>query len=253
MKTKRLLGAVLVIAVGIVAIFLLSRKNDPRDFAGQTLPPDVREQIRAQVSKPHQTNQSNQQDFRAGPQSFTKRWGDMTIEEQAKLASNFTNRYKPMVEKWFKAYEGRIPFQLEQFTFDTFHSRFGDHLYTFMIDDTTFTIQDNNQFGLKVFYLMTKEAAKELNRVPSSGFIPDLNVPITREEVIRMVKADAGVEFKPNEVLIKPTGAACALNGGAFVHLLPLGKDPNNGANIQLALIFSQNGKMVTYERDPFF
>ena len=177
----------------------------------------------------------------------------MTEAEKAQLAKNFTEKYKPTVEKWSKAYEGRMPFQPDDLTLDKFHSRFGDYLYTFMIGDITLTIQDSDRLGLKVFYLMTRAGAKDLNQIPAPGFVPDLTVPITREDVIRMVKADSGAEFKPNEVLIKPTAAACALNGGAFVDILPAGKDPNNAANLKLSLVFGADGKLVSYERDPFF
>ena len=63
----------------------------------------------------------------------------MTEAEKAKLAKDFRERYVPVVQKWFKAYQGRIPFQAEDFTLDKFHSRFGDYLYTFMIGEITFT------------------------------------------------------------------------------------------------------------------
>jgi len=187
------------------------------------------------------------------PRSFTKRTADFTNEERAKLAKDFAERYRPVVEKWFNAYAGRIPFRLEDFTLDKFHSRLGDYMFTFMIGDVTFTVQDNPKLGLKVSYLMTRQGVRQLNQVPQGGFVPDLSVPTTREEVLRMVKEDTGVEFKPNEVLIKPTAAACALNGGAFVDILPAGKDPNNAMNYNISMVFDSAGKLVNYTRHPFF
>jgi len=68
-----------------------------------------------------------------------------------------------------------------------------------------------------------------------------------------MVKADSGVTFALNEILIRPTAAACALNGGAFVDVLPSGKDPNNALNYRISMVFNADGRLVNYERDPFF
>jgi hypothetical protein len=65
--------------------------------------------------------------------------------------------------------------------------------------------------------------------------------------------ADTGVEFTPSEVIIRPTAKASAMNGGAFVDLLPEGLDPNNGLNYKISMVFDANGKLVNYERDPRF
>lgn len=185
--------------------------------------------------------------------SFTKRASDMTEEEKAKLAKDFKEKYRPTVEKWFQAYSGRIPFEVGDFTLERFHSCLGDYMYTFMIGDTTFTVQDSPKLGLKVSYLMTRKGAVDLNSMPGNGFVPDLTVPVTREEVIDMVKSDSGKEFKPNEVIIKPTAVACAVNGGAFVSILPTGKDPENGLNKKISMVFGSDGKLISYVRDPFF
>jgi hypothetical protein len=76
---------------------------------------------------------------------------------------------------------------------------------------------------------------------------------VKREEIIRMVKADSGVEFKPNEVIISPTGAASALMGGAFVKILPTGADPNNGLASKIDFIFGPDGNINYYIRDTRF
>jgi hypothetical protein len=92
-----------------------------------------------------------------------------------------------------------------------------------------------------------------MNNLPENGFIPNLTIPVSKEDVIRMVMADSGVEFKPNEVLIKPTAISSALNGGAFVNILPTGKDPNNALNFKISMVFGADGNLVNYQRDPFF
>lgn len=183
---------------------------------------------------------------------FVMRVEEMPDEQRTRLAQDFKEKFKPAAEKWFSAYEKRIPFSLEDFTLDKFHSRVGAYMYTFMIGDTTFTIQDSKN-GAKVSYLMTRKGAKELVQLPGPGFVPNLDVPVSQQDVIRMVRADSGVEFKQNEILIRPTAAACALNGGAFVDILPAGKDPENALNFQVSMVFGPDGKLVTYTRNPSF
>lgn len=245
---RRVLLVAGILAVAVLVLFLLQNNTEPAKHdtpspiatgtpALDKMPP----QIPVQINPP------------AKQQSFAKRAADMSEDERAKLAQDFKEKYKPTVENWFKAYEGRIPFAQEEFTLDSFHSRLGDYMYTFMIGDTTFTIQDSRKLGLKVSYLMTRRAAKELNQMPGKGFVPDLSVPVSREEIIRMVKTDTGIEFKLNEVIVKPTAAACAFNGGAFVDILPSGADPENGLNNKISMVFGADGKLVNYTRDPFF
>jgi hypothetical protein len=187
-----------------------------------------------------------------GTASFGRRLADLTPDERAQLAKLFHDLFRPAAERWSAAYEGRIPFALDEFTLDKFHGRLGSHMYTFMIGDTTFTMLQAQE-SARVSYLMTSKAAAEMNSLPGQGFVPNLKPPVSREEVIRMVKADSGVEYKPNEVLIRPTAAACALNGGAFVRILPTGADPEDGLSSVIDLVFDAEGRVVNYERSPLF
>jgi len=184
-----------------------------------------------------------------------KRATDLTQTEREALAKKFDEKFRPAFFRWCSAYEDRIPFKREEFTLDKFHSMLGTHMYTFMIGDATVTLQDpgDSNKDAKVGYLMVRKAAVQMNQLPAPGFSPKLDLPISCEEVIRMVKADSGVEFKPNEVLMKPTAKACALNGGAFVDVLPAGADPNNALSFPISMVFDADGKLVNYERDPFF
>jgi hypothetical protein len=68
-----------------------------------------------------------------------------------------------------------------------------------------------------------------------------------------MVAAGPGTAYKPNEVIIRPTGNAGAMNGGAFVDILPTGPDQNNCMNYKLSMTFDGKRKLVDYERDPSF
>ena len=232
--------------IGLAAVVLLLAfwSRFARERQHRLLDNFAPDKISAQINQP------------AAPRSSAMRTSGMTEDEKAELAKKFEEKFKPAAERWFKAYEGRIPFRPEDFALDKFHSRLGSYMYTFMINsDITFTIQDSRDPNgtAKVSYLMSRKAAVEMNQLPGNGFVPDLKVPISREDVIRMVKADSGVEFKPNEVIIKPTAAACALNGGAFVDLRPTGADPNNALSSKVSMVFGPDGNLINYERDPFF
>lgn len=186
---------------------------------------------------------------------FSTRAADMTENEKADLAKKFNEKFRPAMERWGAAYTNRIPFNLADFTLDKFHSTLGPNMFTFMLGDTTLTFvtsRDANQ-PAKVGYLMIRKAALDMNRLPGKGFVPNLNAPVTTEEVIRMVKTDSGVEFKPNEVIIRPTAKASAMNGGAFVDILSTGDDLNNALNYKISMVFDADGKLVNYERDPRF
>jgi hypothetical protein len=177
---------------------------------------------------------------------------EMTPEERAALARKFKEQFKPAAEKWVNAYERRVPFNLEDLTLDKFRHRLGRgnnfYLYSFVMEGTTLTLQESTG-QVKVFYLMASKGARELNQPPQSGVMPSLKAPVSMEDVIRMVKADSGVEFKPNEVQIRPTGAASAMNGGAFVHIIPAGANPNNGLSSKVDLVFGPDGNLVNYQR----
>ncbi|MCO5051758.1 MAG: hypothetical protein M9920_05600 [Verrucomicrobiae bacterium] len=166
----------------------------------------------------------------------------------AAFAERFEKAFKPAIKKWCLAYQGRIPFKLEAVTPDKFHSRLAGGLYTFMIDGTTLTISDSKQ-GTRVFYMMTQEAAHDLNTIGVHNGPRNLTVPVTREEVLRMVKADTGVDFQPNQVEIKPTAAACAVDGGAFVEVgrQVLGDlEIMTGTNI--SFVVAADGKLICYQ-----
>lgn len=174
--------------------------------------------------------------------------------KMADIAKLFSEQFRPALMKWASAYSNRIPFDLSDVTLDKFHSTLGSHMFTFMISNTTLTFMlDRNGNNPRVGYMMVRQAAVAMNQLPAPGTQPDLNTSVTASQVLDMVQADTGVTFKPNEVIIRPTAKASALNGGAFVDLLPTGADPNNALNYKLSMTFDSSGKLVDYERDPQF
>ncbi len=180
------------------------------------------------------------------------RASELPDDQKADLANQFREKFNPALLKWAAAYSNRIPFAVADVTLDKFHSTLGSHMFTFMIGDTTLTFMlDKDGNNPRVGYMMVRQAAVDMNRLPAPGTQPNLSVPLTAAEVLDMVAADTGKAFKANEVIIRPTGKASALNGGAFVDILPTGADPNNFLNYKLSMTFDSNGKLVDYERDP--
>ena len=183
-----------------------------------------------------------------GPVGVAKRVADFSSDEKVELTQKFNEKFKPAIENWCKAYKGRIPFKPEDVTLDKFHSKLPGGFYTFMIGNTTFTIFDSKN-GARVFYMMTHDAANVLNSLPRTGTQRDLSVPVNREEVLRMVKADTGVEYKPNQVEIKPTAVACALDGGAFVEVgRQMVGDFELITATNLSFVVAPDGELIAYQ-----
>jgi len=179
------------------------------------------------------------------------RKADMTPEELAQLETIYKEKFKPAISKWSQAYAGRISFSPDDVTFDKFHSRLGTnpghYNYTFMIDGTTFSISEyEGQYA--VGYLSTPAAPKLMS--VQGGQTPILTVPVTKQEVIQMVKAAIGEEFPPDEITIKPTGLACDVNGGAFVKVSPLYSKDNEVGVVNM--VIGPDGKLITYDCTPF-
>lgn len=178
-----------------------------------------------------------------------------TDEEKKELADEFTTKLKPAAEKWLRAYGDHAPFNLANLTLDKFADRMGKssrYVYTFVLGDLTLAIQDDNN-GTKVTYVMSRQAAQEMNALPASGAPPDLTTVVSQADVVSMVQADTGVQFNPNEVIIRPAATATAMSGGEFVQVTPTGADPNNILQAKVDMVFDANGKIVNYDRDPFF
>jgi len=182
-------------------------------------------------------------------QSYTTMARNMTIGEKADFAKKFEGKFRPAVQKWFAAYENRIPFKLEDVSPDKFHSAFRNQMFTFMFSDITlrFVISRDTNAPAMVVYMKVRQADIDTNQTPVTDFVPDLSVPVTGDEIIRMVKADIGFEFKPNEVRITSTANSSTINGGAFIELLPSNDTPNNIPR-KISMTFRSDGKLVKYE-----
>jgi len=171
----------------------------------------------------------------------------LTPEGKAELKRVFDEILKPAIDKWADAYKGHIPFNIPDVTLEKFYAMSGG-CYTFMIGSTTFVVLHNQKYT-KVFYLMTKQRAHDLNSIPTDGKPRDLSVPITREEVLPMAEADTGLHYELKDIVIKPTGAYCTIDGGADVEV---GIKYENGMELarldNLSFTIGKDGKFITYQ-----
>jgi hypothetical protein len=237
-----------LLVVGLLAIIalVLLRKSGPTPNQPQAAALPV-------ASAPNTPSQNPQSNLLTVARNLGVRKAILTAEERADLERKFTANIKPTVEKWCKAYGSHVPFKPEDLTLDKFKEQIGRNagltIYTFMLDGITFCVRDSN--GRVVVNYLNAPQSRLLSRLPS-GTAPALDLPVSRNDIIRMVRADSGTEFKPNEVQIRPTGLASAMNGGAFVDIAPLWGDPNNGLS-KVSLVFGPSGDLVYYDRDPTF
>ena len=165
------------------------------------------------------------------------------------FTNRFEKRFKPEIARWCKVYEGRLPFNSGDVTPDKFHSKVGGFLYTFMIGSTTFTVYDGPQ-GTHVFYMMTRQAAQELNSVPNGAVQHDISTPVTRPTIAGLLKADAGFDYSADQISIHPTGQFGSMQGGVMVEAG--GITGNNVfrvmTNTNLDFVLDANGTLVSYQ-----
>jgi hypothetical protein len=235
--------SLIVVALMVFLVLLLTHERRPAMPDPAPVPPVPP----APDATPAATN------LHVQPRNVGVRKPNLTPEERAELAKKFNEQLKPVVENWCRAYSGHLPVRPEEFTLDKFKERMGMspsfYIYTFMLDGITLSVRDCG--GRVAVMYMHAPAAKQLMALPQ-GAMPKLRLPVAKADIIRMVKADSGTQFKPDEVIVRPTGVATAINGGAFVDIGPLGGDPNNGLS-KLSLVFGADGNIIYYDRDPFF
>jgi hypothetical protein len=161
MKTIR---STIVIA-GVAAILLaawLVRTKKPQGPTPVALAPVP------QATNTARTEPENIKPQHHPPQNLTnvKRANAFTDEEKKELAEKFKTKLRPAAEKWYLAYSNHIPFNLADLTLDKFVERIGANpsfqLYTFVLGDFTFTIQDNDK-GAKVEYLMSRDDSRSFD------------------------------------------------------------------------------------------
>jgi hypothetical protein len=170
----------------------------------------------------------------------------MSDAELAEFKATLEKKLKPAAERWCKAYAGHVPFRPEALTADAFSGAVGRGprcMYVFVLDGMTVGIEDADR-GVLLTHLNTP-ASKKLVQLPQ-GTLPDPSMPVTREEIVSMLKADSGVDFPRAEVRITPTAFSSAMSGGVQV---TVGGDPNNGASWKFTLVLGSDGNLTYYLR----
>ncbi len=240
-------GSLLVLGLLAAVACLFLRRGAPQGPGDQ---PPV---IAPAASAPAAPSQNPLSNLLAQARNFGVRKAVLTPEERAALAKKFTAEIKPAVDRWCKAFAGHVPFKPEHLTLDQFKEQIGRNasftLYTFVVDGITLCVRDSK--GHVVLNYLNAPETRHLMAIPG-GAPPTMELPVSRSEVIRMVKEESGTEFKAKDVELRPTGTASAMNGGAFVDIAHLGGDPNNGL-CKVSLVFGPEGRVVYYDRDPTF
>jgi len=174
---------------------------------------------------------------------------ELPADENADFEKKFVEQIKPAVERWCKTYEGHVPFRLEDVTPDKFRERYGNspsfYDYGFVINGTTLSVVDYHG-EVFVAYLMSPAAALLL-QIPKNPE-PPKPVAVSREEILRLLKADSGQDFPTDQIAMRPTAYAGAMNGGVSV-------DVGEGVNAAYAplfkysMVFGPDGNLACYLR----
>ena len=175
---------------------------------------------------------------------------DMTEAEKASFEKEFAEKLKPEVARWCSAYAGHIPFQPQDVTMDKLrvvcNLRSDCHAYDFVIDGTTFGVVDDA--GRVYVDSLSARGANDLVNIPANP-APPKEGSVSREEILRLIKADSGKDFPPNQINIIPTGRSSAMNGGVAVYV-----DEGVNANgmrpalAKYSMVFGPDGNLVCYD-----
>jgi len=176
---------------------------------------------------------------------------DMTEDEKARFEKEFAEKIKPAVRRFCDAYAGHISFRPEDVTMDKLrvvsNLRSDCHSYDFVIDGTTCGVIDDA--GKVYVDSLMAPAARDLVNIPSNPS-PPKDGSVSKEEILRLIKADSGKDFPPDWIAIIPTGRSSAMNGGVSVYV-------GEGANLpapplsKYAMVFGPDGNLVCYDCDP--
>jgi hypothetical protein len=175
------------------------------------------------------------------------RLAEYTPDQKSKFQENFNQRYRPAIAKWFKAFDGHIPFDVEAVTLDKFVESIGRNEayneYIFVVNGVTLGVRDKRGIA-EVDYLNSPQQTRKLAMLPNGSQAPSLKTPVTKDEIIQMLEAESGTRFQPNEVRIHPSGISGSLNGGALVDV---GGNPENGGSWKYDMVFDPEGKLGYY------
>ena len=176
------------------------------------------------------------------------RWSDFSDTEKNEFAYNFVERYQPALERWCGAFSNRVPFSPGSVTVNNMVERIGTmpvyREYIFVVDGITLGIQDKRGVA-QVDYLNVPKETGKMTLLPHAE-APISTTPVSKNEVVKMLAVESGIQLKPNDIRLIPSGYSGALNGGAIVNV---GGDPDNAATWKYDMVFGNDGKLVYYLR----
>ena len=175
------------------------------------------------------------------------RYSEFTDAEKDEFRSNFVTKYKPAFLKWCNAFTNRVPISPNDLSADNFVERVGKTLayseYVFVVNGVTLGIQDLRGVA-RVDYLNDPLQTSKMTKLPDGSQAPTIVTPVSKDDVVKMLMAEGGNQFKPNAVRLMPSGVSGALNGGAIVNV---GGTPDNAASWEYDMVLSDNGKLAYY------
>lgn len=194
------------------------------------------------------TNTAVARTIGGAPMSNLKtRFAEFSDAEKEEFRSNFIARYKPALSNWNNAFSGHVPLPIADVTLDNFAERVGRTAayreYIFVVNGITLGVQDTKGVA-RVDYLNDATQTRKMQQVPSGGQAPVIAPVVSRDEVMAMLAAEGGVQFKPSDIRMTPTGVSGALNGGTIVNV---GGDPDNAASFEYGMVFGSDAKLTFY------
>jgi hypothetical protein len=261
MKTPlgRVLLAVCLLLVAVAVLLLTRWRTPPSSKPDSTISPSST-RWGPTTSPPAAASATALAEIPSARKSFTQAGrpggarikipaADLTADEKTQFEKEFTEKIKPAVEAWCKIYAGHVPFRFEDLTPDKFRERYGKdpsfYDYGFVINGTTLSVVDYH--GEVFVAYLASPAASQLLQLPKNPEPPKA-VSVTREEILRLLKADSGQDFPANQIAMRPTAYAGAMNGGVSV-------DVGEGVNAEYAplfkysIVFGPDGNLACYLR----
>lgn len=175
------------------------------------------------------------------------RASEFNADQKAEFMANFQGKYKPAIIKWCSAFNGHVPFAPDEVTAEKLVERIGINSayseYVFVVDGITLGVQDTKG-TVQVDYLNAPQQTRKMAVLPDGTQAPIVTMPVTREEIVKMLDAVSGTQFRAQEIRMTPSGLSGSLNGGALANV---GGNPENGASWKYDMVFGPDGKLAYY------